>query len=307
MKRIVLVFMILMIALSCSKPEKPQISEQSVLDLANAYYNNGLYEASANTYLQYLKKYHPDANRQANTYYNIANIYFERMHDYQKALEYYLKIKYLYPDSHLQNELGKRIVNCLERLERSTDAQRMIEQQAALDSSQVHKNRPGAVVATIGNRKITEGDLDYEISRLPVYMQQDLKSRKKKAEFLKQYILQELLYDSAKRKGLDKDKEVIEGIFEAKKSLMAQKLLRDELKDKIHIKPEDVQLYYEAHKDQYTEKDKKGKVVRHKPFSEVRNQVAQDLAMERQQEAYQQIADRLMKAEEVKLFTDRIR
>ncbi len=307
MKNGILLFIISIVLLSaCAQKQKPAVKAEAALELANAYYTNGLYEAAVREYLDYLKNYSLDENRRANTWFTVANIYFDRLHDYPRALEYYFKVKYLYPESKLQSEVSKRAVNCLERMNRSTDAQRIYGKEAALDSKQAPKNRPGNVLAQIGSRKITQGDLDFELSQMPTYMQEEFKSRQKKADFLQQLVLQELLYDSAKRKGLDKDKEVEEGTFRAKKGLMAQKLIEQELKNKIDIKPEDVKLYYDAHKEKYAEKDKKGKVKRQKSFSEVQQQAARDLAAERQQEAYQQLVQRLMQVEDVKLFKDRI-
>ncbi len=306
MKKIVLFISLLFVLFSCNQQSKPDVTAESRLNLANAYYTNGLYEASIQEYLHYLDVYSVEADRRANTYYTIANIYFERLNDYTKALEFYFKIKYLYPESKLQTEVGKRLVSCLERLDKSTDAQRIYEQDAALDKDAVEPNRPGEVLAEIGERKITQGDLDFEIMRLPVYLQENFKEKAKKQELLKQMVLQELLYDSAKRKGLDQDKEVLDGAFRAKKTMMAEKILQQELKSKVQIEPQDVELYYLAHKDKYTEKDDNGKQVRQKSLQEVQQQAAQDLAMERQQKAYQEYAARLMKAENVKIYDKRI-
>lgn len=307
MKKIVFIGSVLLLLIACGKQEQPDVSADARLNLANAYYTNGLYEASVQEYLTYLDSYPLKEARRANTYFTIANIYFERLHDYEKALEYYFKVKYLYPQSTLQTEVGKKLVNCLERLQKSGDAQRIYEKEAALDKNKVKENRPGQVLAQTSTKKFTQGDLDFEISEMPVYMRDTFKDKKKKEELLQQMVLQELLYDSAKRKGLDKDKDVLEGAFRAKKGLMADKLLKQELKDKVKIEAKDVELYYEAHKDNYTEKDKKGKVTRQKPLREVQQQVARDLSMERQQQAYQELAQRLMQAEDVKFFNDKIR
>jgi len=295
----------LIVLIACQN--QPSISVDSKLNLANAYYTNGLYQAAAHEYLEYLNNYEIDPSRQANTYYTIANIYFERINDYEKALEFFFKVKYLYPESNLQGDVGKKIVNCLERLQKSTDAARVFEQEAALDKSTVGEHKSGAILAEIGSRQITQGDLDFEIRKLPVYLQEQFKDKNKKKEFLQQYLLQELLYDSAKRQELDKDKDVIEGTFRAQKALMAEKILQDELKDQVKIEPADGELVYLAHKDRYVEKDDEGKVVRQKEFNEVRDQTAQDLAMDRQQQAYQKLLARLMTAENVKVYEDRIR
>jgi hypothetical protein len=305
MKILLLIFSIFLLV-SCNTSKQPAVSADAKLQLANTYYNNGLYQAAVDEYLEYIRDYSLDANRTANTYYNIANIYFERINNYEKALQYYFKIKYLYPESTLQGDVGKKIVNCLERLKRSTDANRYVQQEAALDKSSVKEQRPGAVVAEIGDRKITQGDLDFEISKLPAYMQTQMEDKKARREFLKQYIIQELLYGSAKKQGLDKDKDVIEGTFRVQKSLMAEKMLQNEMKDQPQITTADAQMYYKANKDKYAEKDENGKVIKEKPYSEVAQQAARDLAMERQQEAYQKLAERLIKANNVNIYENKV-
>ncbi|MFC2089091.1 hypothetical protein ACFLSX_05755 [Calditrichota bacterium] len=304
--RIIVLLWTFFIIVACSEQKQNSISEDQKLNLANNFYNNALYQAAINEYEEYITLYQIDNNRKANTYYIIANIYFERIHDYEKALEYYFRIKYLFPESNLQSEVGKRIVNCLERLERSQDAQRVLEKETALKEEKVTEHRPGEVICTIGDKKITQGDFDYELSQLPQYMQTQFSNKDQKLQFLKQHIAQELLYDSAKRKGLEKDKEILEGTFRAKKGLMAQKILNEEIQKMINISEDDVEIYYKANLEKYAEKDDKGKVTRQKPFQEVAQQVANDMVREKQEKAYAQLLDRLMKAENVKLYENRI-
>ena len=291
---------------SCQQQQKPLLDANKKINLANTYYNNELYHAAIKEYQEYVENYPVESGKQANIYYQIANIYFERLNDYEKALENYLRIKFLYPESNLQSDVGKRIVNCLERLERSQDAQRVLDRETALKPDEVKEHKPGAVVASIGNKEITQGDLDFEIEQLPPYLQSQFQSKESKIEFLRQYLAEELLYDSAKRKDLDKDKEIIEGAFRAKKSLMAQKILREEIQKMVSIEQSDVELYFKANKEKYAEKDEDGKVIRQKSFQESAQQVAQDLFQERQQEAYQKLLERLMKAENVTIYEKRI-
>ena len=303
-KKVVLILLIFLI-LGCGKSEKAGIAPEKKRELANVFYNQQLFQQAINEYLDYLKNYPLDENKQANISYMIANIYFDRLSDYENALAYYLRIKYLYPNSNLQKEANKKIVECLERMKRSTDAQQVIEQSAALDESQKPASRPGDVIACIGSRKITTGDLEFELNRLPVYMREQIKNSKQKIEFLKNYIAQELLYDSAKRKGLNKDKEVREGVLQAEKSLMTQKLLQEEIAKEANMDKysnADVELYYKAHKDKYTEKDKNGKSSRILTFGEVKEKVAQDFIQDKQKEAYQRLIERLMKAEQVQIY-----
>lgn len=302
----IITILLLLVLFSCTEERKPLLDADKKINLANTYYNNELYRAAIKEYEEYLLNYPVQENKQANIYYQIANIYFERLNDYEKALENYLRIKYLYPESNLQSDVGKRIVNCLERLERSQDAQRVLESETALKPGEVEEHKPGAVIATIGKKEITQGDLDFEIEQLPPYLQARFNSRKSKIEFLRQYLAEELLYDSAKRKNLNKDKEIIEGTFRAEKSLMAQKILKEEIQKMVSINQSDVELYYKANKEKYAEKDKDGKIVRQKEFQECAEQVAQDLFQERQQESYQILLERLMKAENVTIYEKRI-
>ncbi len=307
MYRLVILVLILTLFTACSENKQNLISEDKKLNLANNFYNNELYEAAINEYEDYVILYQIDDNRKANTYYIIANIYFERIHDYEKALEYYFRIKYLFPESNLQDEVGKRIVNCLERLERSQDAQRVLNNETALIQDEIEEHKPGEVICTIGDKKITQRDLDFEISQLPPYMQGQFENREQKLQFLKQHIAQELLYDSAKRKGLDKDKEILEGTFRAKKGLMTQKILNEEIQKMINISEDDVEMYYKANLEKYAEKDENGKVIKQKSFQEVAQQVSNDLMREKQDKAYSQLLERLMIAENVKIFESKIR
>ena len=298
---------VFLLSLSCSEQKNNPISEEKKLGLANKFYNNELYEAAIQEYLDYINNYDVDNNRKSNSYFTIANIYFERLHDYQKALEYYFRIKYLFSESNLQDDVGKKIVNCLERLERSQDAQRVLNKETALFSDESNEPRPGEVLCTLGDKKITQGDLDFEINELPPYVQNQISTKEQKLAFLKQKIVQELLYDSAKRKGLDKDKEILESTFRAKKDIMAQKVFNEEIQKMINISEEDVELYFKANKDKYAEKDEKGNIKRQKTFQEAAQLAANDLMREKQEKAQAQLFDRLMKAQNVKIFESKIR
>ena len=139
----------------CGDGTSLPVSKQEKRELANVLYNQQLYSQAIAEYIDYLNNYPLDQSEQANISYMIANIYFDRLNDYENALAYYLRIKYLYPDSPLQADASKKMVACLENLRRSGDARQIVEQTAALDESQKPHNEPGEVIARIGNRQIT--------------------------------------------------------------------------------------------------------------------------------------------------------
>jgi len=293
--------------LGCSSGPSTNIPADKFREYANELYNKGLYTQAAAEYQRYLDTYSVSPKERANVTYLIGDIYFERVKDYEAALAAYLKVKVLYPNDALLEEVNKKIVASLERLQRSADAQQALEESTVLNPSAKEKRRPGAVVAKIGSREITLGDLDFEINQLPPYLRPPSDDRQAKIDFLKRYIATELFYNTALRKGLDKDKEVIEGAFRAKKQLMVQKLLQEEVAQKVNIDESDVELYYKANRDRYAKKDSSGKVIRVPPLSEIRQRVTQDLIRERQQKEYEALLQRMMRAQAVEIYEDRVR
>ncbi len=296
----------LVILYGCQLNSGPKQDAEDVRDFASALYNNQLYAQSVAEYNYYLDNYDASDSEAANINYTIANIYFERVRNYEKALNYLLKIKHFYPESNLIDDVNKKMVECLERLERSTDAQQVLEESVLLDTEQSKPKRPGAVIAKIGKRSITTGDLAFEISQLPPYIRAQFDDKSKKADFLRQFIATELFYDSAKRQGLDKDKAVIEGAFQSKKNLMVQKLLEEKISENVNVTESDVELYYKANREKYTVNDKQGNAKSIKPFDEVRTQVMQDLILEKQKEAYELLVQRMMRAEAVEIYDDKL-
>lgn len=302
-KRLIMI-LFLVLLIGCSQQNQPNISKEQARNYANELYNRQLFKQSAAEYERYLYTYSLDNDEQANISYHIGDIYFERLRDYENALAYYIRVKYVNPKEELTRDVDKKIIACLERLQRPEDAKQSLTESTSIEPEKVDKKRPGAVIARVGTREITQGDIDFELNQLPPNMKAQYSDKEKKLEFLQQYILTELLYDSAKRQGLENDKEVVESAFQAKKSLMVQKLLQDQISSRVNIEPADVELFYQANKDKYAEKDDKGKVVREKPFDEVQKQAAQDLYMKKQQEAYEELVQKLMRAENVQIYND---
>ncbi|HOX84678.1 MAG TPA: hypothetical protein PKW76_06955 [bacterium] len=297
---------VFLVLTGCQQEKGNRIDGDTVREYAGDLINRQLYKQAIEQYQHYLAYYPVEPNEQANVIYIVSNTYFDRLKDYENALGGYLKIKHYYPDSPLMEEVNKRIIACLERLERSADAQQALQEAAYLDPQQVSKKRPGAVIARIGQREITLGDLEFELNQLPSSVRDQFNSRERKLEFLREFVAIELLYDTAKRSGMDNDAEVIEGAFQTKKALMVRKLLQERVESKIDIKEEDLELHYQAHKDDFVEKADGGKEGRQKSFAEVRQQVQEALYRERYARAYQDLIDRMVLAENVQFFHDRV-
>lgn len=302
LKNLVLAAIIPILFVACAQSGgKLSLSVDKQKEYANELKEKGLYAQSVAEFKKLQEQGGLSKTENANISYLIGKIYMENMNDYQNALAEFIKVKIILPESDLTREINTRTVSCLERLGRTLDAQREMEKYSTLNKKpEIAK---GTVVAKIRDRNITKEDLDAEIRKLPSYVQEQFKDDSKKVEFLRQYIATELMYDSAKRRNFENDKDIVERAFQAKKGLMVQKLLEEEIRAKVNVTESDLKNYYEAHKKEYVEKDK-DKKEKQKTFEEARESVGQACMQEKQMEIYQQLINQLLKAEKVTIYEE---
>ncbi|MCM8781488.1 MAG: peptidylprolyl isomerase, partial [Candidatus Omnitrophica bacterium] len=105
------------------------------------------------------------------------------------------------------------------------------------------------VAARVDNRVITLQDIDSKISKMPDYYQARFRVRKR--EVLDDMILEMLLFEEAKKRGLEKDNEVKEMLEEVQKRILISKLIKDEIEEKAKISEREVEEYYKAHLDEF--------------------------------------------------------
>jgi tetratricopeptide (TPR) repeat protein len=281
-----------------------------IREYAGALASNELYAQAVAEYAEYLDTARLSDAEKANVTYVMAGLYFERLHDYENALAAYLRIKHMTPEKSLMPDVDRRIVACLERLNRSGEAKQVLDEATALSGSRRPsdgtRSETSAVVAQIGDRTVTAADLKHEISRLPASVAGPFETKAGRMEFLRQYVIAELFYGAAQRKGLDRDADVQDAAFQAKRSVMVQKYLEQEVGPQVRLSAGDVQLFYKANLDRYAEKDANGKLKRQRPLEEVREQAQADAAAGKQQEAVQALINRMMTAEGVRIYEDRV-
>lgn len=276
-----------------SSETKLDLSRQQ--ELASDLLDAKLYTQAVAEYQRLLNLSGLDKKKQANINYIIGNIYLNEMNDYENAAARFVTAKFLDPEGELKDKINKNLVICYERMGRSLEAQKELDRSTNLEQTKAEK-KGGVVVARIGDREITMTELEDEIEKLPPSVQTQFKDKAGKIKFLQNYISSELLYHTAIRKGLDKDKEVEEGVLQVQKQIMINKLLSQEIPQDFPVSENDINLYYQAHKDEF--KDKKP--------DEVRSQIETELKKTKQQEAYGNLVSRMMEAEKVRIFDDQL-
>jgi peptidyl-prolyl cis-trans isomerase C len=109
-----------------------------------------------------------------------------------------------------------------------------------------------AVVANIGDQKITVSDFNRMISLLDTEKQQVIENNPQlKESVLTQFIQSMVISKLAREKGFDKRAEVKDQIEFFKNNLLANLYIRQEVVGKISIPEEDLKKYYDSHKDEF--------------------------------------------------------
>ncbi|MGC9519089.1 MAG: peptidylprolyl isomerase [Desulfuromonadaceae bacterium] len=141
------------------------------------------------------------------------------------------------------------MVRCFEELQRGGDAQRKLKQLTDLEAEE--EEGTGPLVAQIGDRRITRDQLERELNQMPENQRRLFDDPSKRRQYLQSKLFEELLYDMALRKEYQKDREIRRQLRSVEKMLLAQKVLREEVNDKVQVSDGDIELYYKANLDEF--------------------------------------------------------
>lgn len=108
------------------------------------------------------------------------------------------------------------------------------------------------VVAKVGDKIITQEDLQNEIKGIPPEARAFFQGTEGTARFVDELINKELLYLEAKKRGFDKDKDFLRQVEEFKKITLINHLLQKEIEAASKFSEKDVKDYYDKHKDEFT-------------------------------------------------------
>lgn len=115
------------------------------------------------------------------------------------------------------------------------------------------QNNP--VVATVDSTAITAKDVQDEMKGLPEMAKEFFKGPEGMARFVDELTKREMLYLEAKKRGIDKDKDVDKRIEDFKRMTMIQKMIEKEIEEKSKQQPSEQEMkdFYEKNKDEFVE------------------------------------------------------
>ncbi len=272
-------------------------------EYANTLLNKGLYSQAIDAYRELTTLYKINKKQSANLYYQIGTIFQENLHDYENALSSYYRVQINYPDFSAMAEVNKRIVACLERCNKSLDARQELARFTSSADANYKPADHSTIVAEFNDRKINYGEFMDYLKRLPESVQKNITTPQARQEILTEYIVTEILFESAQRAQLQNDPEVRKALDEAEKMILVQQLLQLQIGKQLQdVKPEDVKLYYDANRDRYKDPN----TGQPAPFETIAQQVAQEYVREKQSVLYQNYVQQLMQQQQVKIYQEKL-
>lgn len=223
-------------------------------DLAGKLLGAGLRGKAIEQYEFYLSEADLAPERRAALAYTLGKLYMEE-ENYEDALRWLYQVEMLDPETGLASEAGSKIVVCLERLGRFAQAQYSLEARSGPEKAGTEEFKGDRVVAQIGKDVITLREFNEAVDSLPEWMRPSVEAPDQREAFLEQYVAEELLHRKATRLELGKDPSVRKQAERALRQFMIQKVLEDEIKAKVKVSGEDVDLYYKAHTDRYGDRE----------------------------------------------------
>jgi peptidyl-prolyl cis-trans isomerase C len=222
------------------------------LDFAETLASKGLKKEALAAFEDYLKLARISAMESAKLLYRMGNMYME-LFDYEKALYYFYKAEAADPSAGFKSELDTKLVECLENVGMGTQAKYELVERSAVSEEPENQAAGGAVLAKVAEREITEREIDDAINSMPDWAKESFSQGEGRVEFVRQYATTQALYNKAKMLGLDQDSDVRRSIRDVTKQILVQKYLERELKGKLSLDPADIQNFYEANKDKYSQ------------------------------------------------------
>jgi len=252
-----------------------------------------LYMPAAGTYEKALALGRLSAKDEARLHYLAGDLYLTYIGDYDAALAHLVASRALEAHPDYEKLRGEKIVFALERSGRSEAAKKEGGETSAGKAAQ----DTGMVVAIVGDKKITLSELKKEFANTPPEVQATYTGLEGIKGFLEQYVGVELLYQSALRRGFDKEPNFPEVLQRARKEVLVQRVLDEDIGRNIAITTAEVNRFYNENKMMFGGR----------PFEQVAQQAAFLLRQKKEQEGYRQLVAKLGQAEKVQVFADRLK
>jgi len=188
----------------------------------------------------------------AKVCYAVAKLAMEA-EEFERALAYLYQAEFLDPGSELKEEVDKKVVLCLDKLGRAVDLRKELRRRTDVKRTLEDLGPDEQVLAEFAGEVVTGRDLEEKIETLPPALRDSVTTPEQKLEMLKHLVAERLLLDKARRLELDKDPEIEAQMVQQLDAMIVNKLIRDEVAASVNVTPEDVERFFKAEIERFTE------------------------------------------------------
>lgn len=223
-------------------------SGEKQLEYANTLLSKGLEAQGAQVFQDYMDSNTSSSKEElASIGYKLGELYM-KLGEYEKALANFYKSELLNPNAAYQPRMNELIVEALEKAGLAAQAEYELSSRTSLDKA---AGEVGDIAALIGERRITNAEIDRAMENMPEWIREGFKQGKNRLAFIRDYVAGEVLYKQAKKSGLDKDAKIKEALEEYKKQIVLRQFISQEVEDSLKITPLEIEAYYKANNERY--------------------------------------------------------
>lgn len=257
----------------------------------------GALDEAAAEWAAYLAQADEPAEDRAAIAYSLGETLLEAGR-YEAALRWFYEAEALGPGA-LADQLGQRIVHCLERLGRHHAAEAAMGATVAMGPSAGAAGDP--VVARIGDEEIRRSRLAQALDDGPPELRAAWSDPAARPEILRRYVAEELVWRRGRKLELDDDPEVRRRHAQLLKQLVIGEVVERELVAGLKVDETDLRAWHQANLSRYG-----GDQAEPRPFDEVRRLVERDYRLAKLDEGYQRLVESELQAAGVELFPERL-
>jgi peptidyl-prolyl cis-trans isomerase C len=111
---------------------------------------------------------------------------------------------------------------------------------------------PSKALAVINGKEITIGEFDLRWSQLPEFARKSYARPDGRKKFLEELITRELLLQEAKKRGLDRDRTLVERVERFKERSILDNLMKEEVDARVTVTQEEIKAFYTTHGESFT-------------------------------------------------------
>src|SRR5947199_912992 len=104
-------------------------------------------------------------------------------------------------------------------------------------------------LAVINGKEITTSEFDLRWSQIPEFVRKKYAGAEGRKKFLEELIERELLLQEARKRGIDRDRLLLERVERFKERTVLDALMKEEVDARATAASEEIKSYYESHRD----------------------------------------------------------